>query len=139
MNEASEDIGLVTAVNGNKITVEIAKGGGCEHCVMRGMCGTNATNLILHFETDGSYEVGDKVKVCVSSGIRIMSSLIVFGLPLLALFVFFLIARRYTNEPIAVLIGFGGLLLAFLAIRLLDKKIAKRIDFQLGGKYEDMP
>jgi positive regulator of sigma E activity len=137
--EATEDVGVVTATEGKSITVEITKGGGCKSCSMKGLCGTNVSTVVLKFDTEETYNLGDKVRVSVSSGIRVLSSLLVFGLPLLALFGFFLIGRSFTSEPVAVLIGFVGLLLAFGFIRLLDKRIAGKIQFHLEGKYEDLP
>jgi positive regulator of sigma E activity len=135
----SEDIGLVTSVSGNRITVEIPKGGGCKSCSMKGLCGSDNKPVVLYFDTDGQYQVGDKVNVSVSSGVRILSSVIVFVFPLLALFGFFLIGRSFMTELNSIIFGFGGLLLAFAVIKLLDKCIGKHINFQLGGKHEDMP
>ncbi|HOV16481.1 MAG TPA: SoxR reducing system RseC family protein [Candidatus Cloacimonadota bacterium] len=137
--EITEDIGVVTAVQDNRITVEIAKGGGCKSCSMYSFCGGNESKLTVNFNTDGGYRIGDKVKVDISAGIRVLSSLIIFGLPLVALFAFFLIARQFTSEPYAILIGFGGLLLSFLIVKILDKKMAKRINYRLGGKCDNLP
>lgn len=138
-SENIADIGIVTSVNGKSITVEICKSGGCKTCSMHGVCGSNNTPVILHFETDDVYHIGDKVIVSVSSGVRILSSVIVFVFPLLALFGFFLLGRSFTSELGAILTGFAGMLLAFIVVKLIDKRIAKHINFQLGGKYEDQP
>ncbi len=135
--EHTEDIGTVTSVQGRNITVEICKSGGCKTCSMHGICGSNNTPIILHFETGDDYKIGDQVIVSVSSGVRILSSLIVFILPLIALLGFFLLGRNFTSELGAIIIGFTGMLAAFIAIRLIDRKIAKHINFQLEGKYEN--
>jgi len=136
--EASEDIGIVTTVVANKITVEIPKGGGCKSCSMHGICGTNSKPIILTFASDGTYKPGDKVIVSVSTGIKLLSTVIVYLLPLMALFAGFLIARSFMQELGAVLIGFISLALSFLVVRWLDRKIGKHINFQLGGKCEDL-
>jgi positive regulator of sigma E activity len=138
MTEFPEDIGTVTAINGKEITVEIEKGGGCKSCGMKGLCGSDNKPVVLHFQTDDTYQIGDRVNVSISSGIRILSSLLVFVFPLLALFGFYFIGKSFTNELGSIITGFAGMILAFVIIRFLDKKIAKRIDFQLGGKCEDL-
>jgi positive regulator of sigma E activity len=138
-SDSTEDIGIVTSVNGKWITVEIAKGGGCKTCGMKGICGINNRPVKLRFETDGQYTAGDKVIVSVTAGIRLLSSLIIFGIPLLAMFGFFLIGRSFTGEPGAVLLAFTGLVLAFLVVRILDRHIGKQVNFRLRGKHEDMP
>jgi len=137
--EAIEDIGTVIAVNGSMITVEICKSGGCKSCGLKGLCGSGKTSQILSFETNESYRIGDKVVVSVSSGVRILSSIIVFIFPLLGLFGFFLLGRIFLSEPGAIGLGFAGMVIAFLVVKLLDKLIGRQINFSLGGKYEDMP
>jgi positive regulator of sigma E activity len=135
-SEVNEDTGIVTAVNGNCITVEIAKGGGCSSCAMKGLCGSGNKPIILHFETDGSYKTGDMVIVEVASSMRILSSLIVFILPLLAMFAFYLIANLVLgySEGASIKSAFLGFLIALLNIRFLDRIIGKKIKFSLGGK-----
>lgn len=138
MTEFPEDIGIVTAIVGNRITVQIEKGGGCKSCGMKGLCGSDNKPIILHFTTDDIYNIGDKVKVSISSSIRILSALLVFIFPLIALFVFFFIGRSFLSELGSIITGFAGMIIAFVIVKILDKRIAKRIDFQLGGKYEDL-
>jgi len=132
------DLGIVTSVQGKAITVEIVKGGGCKACGLKGLCGTDNNPIIMHFDTDDSYQIGDKVIVSVSAGVRVLSSLIVFIFPLLAMFGFYFAGRCYTTESGSILIAFGGLLLAFGIIRILDKRIGRKINFSLGGRYEDL-
>jgi positive regulator of sigma E activity len=135
--EQSQDIGTVTAINGKKITVEIPKGGGCKSCEMHGLCGIDQNPIVLTFEANDTYAVGDRVTVSVSTSIKLLSILIVYLLPLIALFVSFIIARSYMSELGAIAVGFAGLGLSFLLVRFLDRKISKHIDFQLGEKIED--
>lgn len=138
MTEQSADIGIVTAVAGSRITVEIEKGGGCKTCGMKNLCGVSNTNLVLHFDTNDKYNVGDKVVVSVGTGIRVFSALIVFGLPLTILFLTFMAARLLFNELVSVGMAFAGFALSFLIIKLIDKRIANHIEFQLEGKCEDL-
>ena len=138
MTQSENDVGIVTAVNGNRITVEISKGGGCKSCSMKSLCGTDNKSIILHFDSTERYKIGDKVNVSVTSGVKIISSVIIFVFPLLALFGFFLIGRNFTTELYSILIGFGGLILAFGIVRIIDKYIGKKINFRLGGKHENL-
>jgi positive regulator of sigma E activity len=138
LSDSTDDIGTVTSVEGKYITVEINKGGGCKNCGMKGFCGTSNSPIILRFETDELYKTGDRVAVSVEPGIRLLSSLIVFGLPLIAMFGFFIVASKFFNEPVSVLISFAGMVLSFLVVRRLDKYFSKKVNFRLRGKYEDM-
>jgi len=132
------DLGTVIAVDGSQITVEICKSGGCKSCGLKGLCGSGKSSLILKFTTDDTYRIGDKVIVSVEPGVRILSSLLVFVFPILALFGFFLLGRMFFSELGAILIGFAGMALAFLIVKLLDRLIAKKINIELGGKCEDL-
>ncbi|MFO7660026.1 MAG: SoxR reducing system RseC family protein [Candidatus Cloacimonadaceae bacterium] len=136
--EQETDVGTVIAIDGRQIVVEICKSGGCKSCGLKGLCGSGKTSLLLNFETDDKYQIGDKVLVSVTAGVRVLSSLLVFVFPILALFGFFLIGRMFLHELGAILFGFGGMAIAFLIVKLLDKLIAKKINFELGGKCEDL-
>lgn len=138
MTEQNADLGIVTAIAGNRITVEIEKGGGCKSCGMKNLCGVSNSNLVLQFDTSDQYNIGDKVVISVSAGIRVFSALIVFGLPLAILFLTFMAARLLFNELVSVGMAFAGFAMSFLIIKLIDKRIANHIEFQLEGKCEDL-
>ena len=137
--ENTEDIGIVTAINGTKITVEISKGGVCKSCAKHGMCGIDSTPVVLEFDTNDVYQIGDKVRITIATRFKLLSMLIVYVLPLIALFLFYIVARQYMKEIWAIMAGFCGVVLSYLIIRILDKNLGKHMSFQLGGKYEDLP
>jgi sigma-E factor negative regulatory protein RseC len=138
MTEQNADVGIVTAVAPNRITVEIEKGGGCKSCGMKNLCGVSSNNLVLQFDTSDSYSIGDRVIVSVSAGIRVLSALLVFGFPLAVLFIAFILARLLFNELVSVAAAFIGFVLSFLVIKLIDKRIVKHIEFKLEGKCENL-
>lgn len=137
-SEQTGDIGIVKATNGNMLTIEIARGGGCKSCAMNGLCGTGNTPIVLHLESMEHYMVGDRLIMEVAPSTRIMSAVIIFLFPLLLLFVTFIIASRYFVELYSVLFALGSMIIAFMIVRLIDKKVAKAVNFRIGGKYEDL-
>lgn len=140
-SESCEDIGIVKSITGKTITVQIEKGGGCHSCGMKNLCGSNNKPIILHFTTEDTFQVGDKVIVSITSGMRIMASLIVFIFPLILLFGFYAIARYllHFSEGLSISMAMVGLLNALFICKMLDKLFRKKINFSLGGKYEDLP
>jgi positive regulator of sigma E activity len=89
--DSGEDRGLVSAVNGNQITVELIRGGGCKSCTMQGLCFRKSTPGDFYLKSDISLQVGDSVQLEISAGGRTWLPAD-FGLPLLLLFTGFLLA-----------------------------------------------
>lgn len=132
--EHIEDRGLVTAVNGNRITVELIRGGGCKSCSMQGFCFKKSTPAQFQLDSDLALEIGDSVELDISAGGRTLASLLIFGLPLLFLFCAFLVASQWLSELVSIGVGFVALALAFFPIRLLDKKLGKQLKITIARK-----
>lgn len=132
--DSGEDRGLVSAVNGNQITVELIRGGGCKSCTMQGLCFRKSTPAIFTLKSDISLQVGDSVQLEISAGGRTLASLLIFGLPLLLLFTGFLLASQWLVEPAAVAIGFASMASSMVLLRWLDKKIVGNLDIRIAGK-----
>lgn len=134
MNETViEDSGIVKAINGNKITVEIERGGGCKSCSMHGFCMKNVMDE-MELSTELPLQVGDRVQLEVSASGRALASLMIFGLPLAFLFAGFLISSIWLSEIVSIGIGFTALAISFLIIRALDKSLGAKLDIQIAGK-----
>jgi positive regulator of sigma E activity len=132
MNEAIvEDSGIVKAVNGNRITVEIERGGGCKSCAMHGLCQKNIpAEFVLTSELD--LTPGDRVLLDISPSIRAFASLLIFGLPIAFLFMGFMVASQWLNELISIFVGFAASALSFLIVRLMDSRYGKKLDIRIA-------
>lgn len=128
-----EDTGIVTAVDGSRIKVEIQRGESCGSCSMRGFCFKKADNTVFELHCDLPLKVGDRVYLEISPGARIGSALLIFGLPLLMLFLGFMVASRFLAELPSVATGFGAMALSFVIVGILDKRYGKRIKVSVGG------
>ncbi len=134
MNETViEDSGIVKAINGNKIIVEIERGGGCKSCSMHGFCMKNVADE-MELTSELPLVVGDRVQLEVSASGRAWASLLIFGLPLAFLFIGFIISSIWLSEIISIGIGFAALAISFIIIRALDKSLGNKLDIQIAGK-----
>ncbi len=131
---AIEDVGIVTAVNGSTVSVEMQRGGGCKSCAMRGMCFAKNTPAIFNIETTMPLEPGDNVILEVSPKARILSSLLIFILPIVFLGIGYAIASVFFTELVAALIGIAFLGLGFGMIHFVDKLIGKDLSVTIGRK-----
>ncbi|PKN72487.1 MAG: hypothetical protein CVU50_06410 [Candidatus Cloacimonetes bacterium HGW-Cloacimonetes-3] len=128
-----EDSGIVKAVHGDKVTVEIERGGGCKSCAMHGLC---LKNIPAEFEllTELTLIPGDRVLLDISPTGRVLASLLIFGLPLLFLFVGFIVTRQWLSELLSIFNGFAAMALSFLIVRLADSKFGKKLDIRIMRK-----
>ncbi len=129
-----EDVGTVVAAKGKKVRVELVRGAGCKSCAMRGMCFGRNTPAIFDLESDLDLVPGDRVQLEISPSTRVLSSLLVFGLPMLCLFASFLIANRWLAELPSIGIAFAGTALSFLIMRQIDKRFGNRLQVRIGRK-----
>ncbi len=131
-----EDIAVVTAVKGRSVTVEIMPGGGCKDCSMGHVCGAQGKKIQHQIKTDLNLAVGDQVKIFVSPGVKLLSSLVIFILPIFDLILFYCIAKFVflLSENFSIVIGLVGFLLSGILIKVLDKIYAEKINFEILEK-----
>lgn len=130
----SSEIGIVTKVNGQRVTVELERGGGCKSCSMRGMCFSKGKPAVFELETSLELAPGDRVSIEVSPRARIMSSLLIFLMPVIFLFIGYIVAAEYLIELASIGVGFLAMALSFLIVRIVDKRVGNHLDIRLGAK-----
>ena len=134
--EMQGDKATVLEVYDGEILIEIQKGGSCKSCAMGGGCGGQDKSFRHRLKTDLKLEKGDIIEISISSGVKLLSSFIVFIFPVLAMILFYLLAKYAVQLPenFSILASFCGLLLSGLLIYLIDKKFADKIHFEILGK-----
>ena len=129
-----QDAGTVVAIDGKKVRVEVVRTGGCKSCSMRGMCFGRNTPAVFDLTTDLDLRVGDQVELEISPGSRVLSSLLVFGVPMVFLFAGFIVASIWLQELAAIGVAFAATLLSFLLIRYIDRCIGGKLQVRIGRK-----
>ncbi len=129
-----EDVGTVVAVSGGKVEVELVRGGGCQHCSARGMCFAKNTPAVFHLTTDLDLKIGDRVQLDIAPGSRVLSAVLIFAVPLIFLFLGYIVANRYLVELPSIGVAFAATALSFILIRALDKKIGGKLQVGIGRK-----
>jgi positive regulator of sigma E activity len=134
--EYAEDIAVVKKVEKDRVTVEIEAGGGCKSCAMHSLCGGDDKTIRHTITTDMNLSVDDKVRLHISPGVKILSSFIIFIIPILAMILFYLIGNYLLSfkEEFAIVFSFVGLLISGIFIYLIDKKFAKKVHIEIAEK-----
>lgn len=129
-----EDIGTVVSVRGKLVKVELVRGSGCKSCSLRGMCFGRNTPAVFELESDLELVPGDRVQLMIAPSTRVLTSLMVFGLPLLCLFAGYLIGSLWLAELPSIGIAFAATALSFFIMRKIDKKFGNRLQVRIGRK-----
>ncbi|MDI3503982.1 MAG: sigma-E factor negative regulatory protein RseC [Candidatus Cloacimonadota bacterium] len=133
-NENIQDVGLVTAFERGIATVELQRGGGCKGCAMRGFCFSKSSPAVFHLPSELELHAGDKVELNISAQGRILASLLIFGLPVIALIGGFLLANQFVSELSSIILAFIAMALSFLVVRFCDKKWGQSVKIEIKRK-----
>lgn len=138
-NNNLEDLAVVTEVHSEHVLVQMMKSDSCHSCGLSGFCHGKEHTVTHKIAAEGNYKIGDIVKVEISAGVRIITSMLVFLVPVLTLIIFYAIAAYLLNlsEPLSILISFSGLILSGIAIYLVDKNLGKKISFEIKEKVSN--
>ncbi|MBN1948392.1 MAG: SoxR reducing system RseC family protein [Candidatus Cloacimonetes bacterium] len=134
--EYQEDTALVVEVKKGFVTVEISRTGACASCGMSGICVGKNQALRHRISTDMDLRSGDQVKLHISSGVKLLSSFLIFVMPIIFMILFYFSAKHIFGfrEEFAIIISFTGLLVSGILIYLADKRFAGKIHFEIVEK-----
>lgn len=125
---------------GKHVELELQRGSACDHCDLNQGCGTGALGRLLRrrsrplvIETDLDCRPGDEVQVLLPETSLVRASLLIYGLPLLAMVVSGLLATAaFDSDWVIALLAIGGFLggiriAALCAARLEHRGMAPHI------------
>lgn len=86
-----EEMAIVVKIGRQQVWLESAQANGCAACVQKSSCTTNAIGSVLKkravvVDTPLALKLGDKVLVAIDESVLLRASLLLYMLPLLALF-----------------------------------------------------
>lgn len=131
------EIGRIVEISGEKAKVSLPRKEGCAGC---GKCSfaVGGKSMVLEAENDAGGRTGDEVEVNVPSRDPLQASLLVFGLPLLALLVGaiggYWIFQSFGADPNfgAILFAAALLVAAFLWVRSRERKRSSTSDGRIA-------
>jgi sigma-E factor negative regulatory protein RseC len=128
-NEIEE--GIIIKTHGKTATVQIKRSSSCSHCKACNL--GDDGNMTAEAENPIDAKVGDKVGLNLNSKKALTASLVVFGLPLLALCIgiigtsFVIGKMEYQNnsQTPGIIVGLALFFLSFIPIKAYDKHLRK--------------
>lgn len=134
-----EETGRVVAVDHNEVWIETIRTSSCSGCSARSGCGQGLLSKIkdgsrshIRLQTELDLQVGDEVILGLPEQAFIRSSLLAYGLPLLALIIAVTLADTLFGlpEPWVIAAALAGLASGFFLLRWLSRRGDRRGDFQ---------
>jgi sigma-E factor negative regulatory protein RseC len=131
----------VLAINGKHVEIEVQRQSSCGDCSLSKSCGVGALGRLLGrrdklviTNNELNLKRGDHILLGIPERGLLSASLLVYGLPLLMLFVAAMIAHSFTDSSelavtVSAVVGFlGGL---YLSSILVDKRHATQLNPQV--------
>ena len=132
--------GVVVKVDGQRVTVQFVQNSACSGCHAKTLCSSGTSDSkqreVVANSFGISYEVGDYVRVIVSSGLAWKAVLLAFVIPmLLALICLFTIVGYLGSEMLGCLVTLLLLGLYFLVVWMQRERLERKTEFTLERLY----
>jgi sigma-E factor negative regulatory protein RseC len=130
-----EEVGFIKGIEGIMAVVSIPRKSSCEGCSL-GICKPDAQSMEIRALNPVNALVGQKVRIIMKPYTYLKGSLVVYGIPALALITGAILGKEVfsfyfdTVDPDAVsaIVGFVLFAISFIGIKLWSSKAEKRIE-----------
>lgn len=130
-----EHVGVVKAIEGDKVLVEIVAHSACASCASRSACGMSESTekqVEVHTREASSYAVGERCVVSVERAAGLKAVVLAYCMPLVLLLVALVVCSTAgLSDGIAAVTSLGVVAVYYLAVRLLRDKIETNIIFKI--------
>ena len=118
--------------------VAVQKKGTCEGCAVKGVCETQGEGSEIEAINTVHAKVGQTVKVSIKPQVYLKGTMLVYGVPVIALIAGAIFGKnigetyfRGTNSDlIAVITGFGSLILSLLIIKVWTRSFETKTEYK---------
>jgi len=130
-----EEIGVVKSVEGVMAKVSVPKKSVCEGCTA-GACKPEDQSMEIEAINKAKAKVGQKVRVVVKTYTYLKGSILVYGIPAIALIAGAVIGKEVFSSQfkgmdpdiLSAIFGFGAFILAFMGIKIWSIKAGKKTE-----------
>lgn len=126
-----EEVGRVVEVSGDTVRVELEATERCSYCGAKILCHPGASNkMYIEAINEVGARLGDKVKIGIGTKVYFLSAFLLFIAPIVAFLVCFVVTRMLTGrEDLAVVCGLGGVVVFFVWLVGVNRKVTKSKNF----------
>ena len=138
MRETIEHQGVIASVEGRHVRVNILQVAACGGCKARSLCASSESKekIIDVYEDDAAmkYKIGEEVTVCGALSMGKQAVRLAFGVPVLLIVVWMLVAMVWLKLDELVSVGILALILAlyFYILYMNKDRMAKKFAFWIS-------
>ncbi len=130
-----EHVGVVKAVEGDMVLVEIVAESACASCAARSACGMSESSekqIEVHTREASNYAVGERCVVSVERAAGLKAVVLAYCMPLLVMLVVLVACSAAgLSDGVAALSALGVVAVYYFGVRLLRSKIETNIIFKI--------
>ncbi len=132
-NDTPADVGTVVDIQNGLAIVEYSRSDACNTCRLKAFCfqkGGDSSTLTMKNELN--VKKGDKVQFEISPQIRILSSFLVFILPIIFMIGSYFLCKSAIglSENISIIVSLVSIVIAFIVVKIIDGQIKKKAMIQ---------
>jgi sigma-E factor negative regulatory protein RseC len=132
-----EENGVVTSVEGPMAKVLVERKSACDKCSV-GTCTVTGEGAELEALNNARAEVGQKVKVVLKPYTYLKGSMLLYGLPALALIIGAVLGKEYFSrwfegadpDGVSAMFAFGFFALSLLVVKLWSRRVGKKVQYK---------
>jgi sigma-E factor negative regulatory protein RseC len=129
-----EEIGIVKEADGPKAIVVVKRQSGCDACPAGSSCKVTQSGAEIEAYNAVHAAAGDTVKISFRAFTYLKGTLLMYGMPALALVVGVIVGKEYLREflpaidadLISAMAGFGFMIVAVAGMKLFVRKFEKK-------------
>ena len=132
-NDTHADVGTVVDIQNGLAIVKYSRSDACNTCKLKAFCfqkGGDVTTLTMKNELN--VKLGDKIQFEISPQIRILSSFLVFILPIIFMIGSYFLCKSAIrlSESISIIVSLVSIAVAFIVVKIIDGQIKKNAMIQ---------
>ena len=132
-NDTPADVGTVVDIQNGLALVTYSRSDACNTCKLKAFCfqkGGDVTTLTMKNTLNA--KTGDKIKFEISPQIRILSSFLVFILPIIFMIGSYFICKSAIglSESVSIIVSLVSIAVAFIVVKIIDGQIKKKAMIQ---------
>ncbi len=122
-----EEVGKIVGLVGNKAQIEITPSAICGNCSQKNVCNPFSQNKkLIELNNTIHGQIGDLVKIEIKEKNRILTILLIFGLPALLFVVGVIIGQRIGGDKFAAIFAGVGLIVSYGIIKIINNRITNK-------------
>lgn len=131
-----DEVGIVKSINGVIAIVSVEKKSACDQC--KAGCSVSDSGVEIEAFNKVKASVGQKVKVVMQPYLYLKGSILIYGIPALALIIGAIIGKEYLSnffkgmdpDIVSAISGFALLILSFLIVKVWSSRFEKKTEYK---------